>query len=118
MNSFTDLGVSDTYLKALAEIGIIDPTEIQIKTIPFLIAKGTDFIGQAQTGTGKTAAFGLPILHKIDPDVNHIQALILSPTRELGQQWYTILSRKALNTIPTAAEEQEEPAIKVSRSSS
>lgn len=86
MTTFADLGVSDTYLKALEELGIVNPTEIQIKAIPFLIAKRTDFIGQAQTGTGKTAAFGLPILHAIDPDDAHIQALILSPTRELGQQ--------------------------------
>jgi ATP-dependent RNA helicase DeaD len=86
LKTFSDLGVSDTYLKALEEIGILNPTEIQIKAIPFLIAKGTDFIGQAQTGTGKTAAFGLPILQAINPDDSHIQALILSPTRELGQQ--------------------------------
>lgn len=86
MKTFSDLSVSDTYLKALEEIGIINPTEIQTLAIPFLIAKGTDFIGQAQTGTGKTAAFGLPILQAINPDDAHIQALILSPTRELGQQ--------------------------------
>jgi ATP-dependent RNA helicase DeaD len=86
LTTFSDLGVSDTYLKALEEIGILNPTEIQIKAIPFLLAKGKDFIGQAQTGTGKTAAFGLPILHAVNPDDFHIQALILSPTRELGQQ--------------------------------
>ena len=86
MKTFSELGVSDTYLKALEEIGILNPTEIQIQAIPFLIAKGKDFIGQAQTGTGKTAAFGLPILHAVNPDDSHIQALILSPTRELGQQ--------------------------------
>jgi ATP-dependent RNA helicase DeaD len=86
LKTFSDLGVSTTYLKALEEIGIIHPTEIQTEAIPFLISKGTDFIGQAQTGTGKTAAFGLPILQAIDPDDAHIQALILSPTRELGQQ--------------------------------
>jgi ATP-dependent RNA helicase DeaD len=86
LKTFSDLGVSDTYSKALEELGLINPTEIQIKTIPFLITKGTDFIGQAQTGTGKTAAFGLPILQAIDANDNHIQALILSPTRELGQQ--------------------------------
>lgn len=86
MTTFSDLGVPDTFLKALEEIGIINPTEIQIKAIPFLITKGTDFIGQAQTGTGKTAAFGLPVLNAIDPDDARIQALILSPTRELGQQ--------------------------------
>jgi ATP-dependent RNA helicase DeaD len=86
LKTFSELGVSDTYFKALDEIGIINPTEIQIKAIPFLLAKGTDFIGQAQTGTGKTAAFGLPVLHAINPDDSHIQVLILSPTRELGQQ--------------------------------
>ncbi len=86
MKTFSDLSVSDTFIKALEEISIFNPTEIQIKAIPFLIAKGTDFIGQAQTGTGKTAAFGLPILQTVDPDNVHIQALILSPTRELGQQ--------------------------------
>jgi ATP-dependent RNA helicase DeaD len=86
LTTFSDLGVSDTYSNALEELGIINPTEIQIKAIPFLLAKGTDFIGQAQTGTGKTAAFGLPILHSIDPDNSHVQSLILSPTRELGQQ--------------------------------
>jgi ATP-dependent RNA helicase DeaD len=86
LTTFSDLGVSNTFLKALEELNIYNPTEIQIKTIPFLIEKGTDFIGQAQTGTGKTAAFGLPILQAINPDDSHIQALILSPTRELGQQ--------------------------------
>ena len=67
-------------------MNIIDPTEIQEKAIPVLIQKETDFIGQAQTGTGKTAAYGLPILHAINPDKPVVQALILSPTRELGQQ--------------------------------
>ena len=86
VKTFSELGVSGSYLKALEEINIFDPTEIQIKAIPFLITKGTDFIGQAQTGTGKTAAFGLPILQAINPDDTHVQALILSPTRELGQQ--------------------------------
>jgi ATP-dependent RNA helicase DeaD len=86
LKTFSELGVSDSFKKALEEINIFDPTEIQIKAIPFLIANGTDFIGQAQTGTGKTAAFGLPILQAVDPDDSHIQTLILSPTRELGQQ--------------------------------
>jgi ATP-dependent RNA helicase DeaD len=86
LKTFSDLGISGNFIKALEEIDIITPTEIQIKAIPFLIEKGTDFIGQAQTGTGKTAAFGLPILQAINPDKKHVQALILSPTRELGQQ--------------------------------
>jgi ATP-dependent RNA helicase DeaD len=86
LKTFSDLGISGTFLKALEEMNIIDPTEIQEKAIPFLIEKGTDFIGQAQTGTGKTAAYGLPILNAINPDKPNVQALILSPTRELGQQ--------------------------------
>jgi ATP-dependent RNA helicase DeaD len=86
LKNFSDLGISGTFIKALEEINIITPTEIQEKAIPILIAKETDFIGQAQTGTGKTAAYGLPILQAINPDKPQIQALILSPTRELGQQ--------------------------------
>jgi ATP-dependent RNA helicase DeaD len=86
LKTFSDLGISGTFIKALEEINIIYPTEIQEKAIPFLIEKGTDFIGQAQTGTGKTAAFGLPLLQGINPDKPNVQALILSPTRELGQQ--------------------------------
>jgi ATP-dependent RNA helicase DeaD len=86
LKTFSDLGISRNFIKALEEINIITPTEIQEKAIPFLIENGTDFIGQAQTGTGKTAAFGLPILQAINPDKPNVQALILSPTRELGQQ--------------------------------
>jgi ATP-dependent RNA helicase DeaD len=84
--TFKDLGVSGDFIKALQENNIISPTEIQQKTIPLLLTKDTDLIAQAQTGTGKTAAFGLPLLHKVDPANTKVQALILSPTRELGQQ--------------------------------
>lgn len=86
MTTFSQLGISDAFSKALHENNIFNPTEIQVKTIPFLLKKGTDLIAQAQTGTGKTAAFGLPLLQKVDPENKHVQALILSPTRELGQQ--------------------------------
>ena len=86
VKTFSELGISDTFLKALKENKIETPTEIQIKAIPFLLEKGTDFIGQAPTGTGKTAAFGLPLLQAIDSKSDQVQALILSPTRELGQQ--------------------------------
>ena len=86
MKTFSELGISGTFIKALEEINIINPTEIQQKAIPVLIEKETDFIGQAQTGTGKTAAYGLPVLMAINPDKNIVQALILAPTRELGQQ--------------------------------
>ncbi len=83
---FADLGVSKDIEKGLKELGIVTPTKIQEAAIPVLIREKIDFIGQAQTGTGKTAAFGLPLLAKIDHDKEHVQALILAPTRELGQQ--------------------------------
>jgi ATP-dependent RNA helicase DeaD len=86
LSNFESLGISEQIVKALTENKIITPSEIQKKSIPFLMQKGTDFIGQAQTGTGKTAAFGLPILHQIDPSSDKIQVLILCPTRELCQQ--------------------------------
>lgn len=84
--TFLDLGVRNEYIKALQELGIHNPTEIQVETIPTLLKTQTDFIGLAQTGTGKTAAFGLPILHQINADSQEVQALILAPTRELVQQ--------------------------------
>jgi len=86
LKTFAELGVAEVYIKALTENKIFIPSEIQEKSIPFLIEKGIDFIGQAQTGTGKTAAFVLPLLHRIDAKSDKVQALILVPTRELGQQ--------------------------------
>ncbi|EAQ41610.1 DEAD/DEAH box helicase [Polaribacter sp. MED152] len=86
MSTFAGLGIRKDYIKSIKEIGITKPTDIQEKAIPVLLKSPTDFIGLAQTGTGKTAAFGLPVLHHIDANSDHIQALILSPTRELVQQ--------------------------------
>ncbi len=86
MNTFKDLGISEGYLKGLVELGIQTPTDVQTKTIPKLLGKSTDFIGQAQTGTGKTAAFGLPLLAGIDAKNPQIQAVVLAPTRELAKQ--------------------------------
>lgn len=86
MASFLELGIHKNYVKSLKELGIKEPTEIQQQAIPVLVKSKTDLIGIAQTGTGKTAAYGLPILHRINPKKNEIQALILSPTRELVQQ--------------------------------
>jgi ATP-dependent RNA helicase DeaD len=83
---FSDLGISNPILKALSDLKIIVPTEIQQKTIPQLLSNNTDFVGLAKTGTGKTAAFGLPILQLINTNSPVIQAVILVPTRELGQQ--------------------------------
>tara|TARA_R110002072_G_scaffold257624_2_gene416334 strand:+ start:479 stop:1600 length:1122 start_codon:yes stop_codon:yes gene_type:complete len=86
MSTFAALGIRKEYIQSIKEIGISKPSEIQEKAIPILLNSKTDFIGLAQTGTGKTAAFGLPVLHQIDANSPHIQALILSPTRELVQQ--------------------------------
>lgn len=86
MATFSALGIRKEYIEALKELGIKSPTEIQEKTIPVLLNSKTDFIGLAQTGTGKTAAFGLPILHNINSALPYTQALILAPTRELVQQ--------------------------------
>ena len=85
MPTFSDLGLTPTLLAAVTAVGYEAPTPIQARTIPALLA-GRDVIGQAQTGTGKTAAFGIPIVEKIDPSSNHVQALILTPTRELCVQ--------------------------------
>ncbi len=82
---FTDLGLPDTLLRALAEVGYESPSPIQAATIPPLLA-GRDVLGQAQTGTGKTAAFALPILARLDPAARKPQALVLAPTRELAIQ--------------------------------
>ena len=67
-------------------MGITDPTQIQADVIPLLLNGRNDLVGQAQTGTGKTAAYGLPLLQNIDPSQKVVQGLILCPTRELGQQ--------------------------------
>jgi ATP-dependent RNA helicase DeaD len=82
MSAFTDLGLSEGLLSTLAELGYTEPTPIQEQAIPELLA-GHDVIGQAQTGTGKTAAFGLPLLDHIDPSSQDTQAIVLTPTREL-----------------------------------
>ncbi len=86
MKNFRALGVKSNFVKGLHELGIIHPTEIQAQVIPLLLSENADLVGQAQTGTGKTAAFGVPLLHKIDHKRNYVQGLILCPTRELGQQ--------------------------------
>lgn len=83
---FSDLGISAPILKAITELKIVVPTEIQQKTIPLLLSNTSDLVGLAKTGTGKTAAFGLPILQLIDTDLPVVQAVILVPTRELGHQ--------------------------------
>ncbi len=96
-NQFADLGISAPILKALAELKIVTPTEIQQKAIPLILANNTDFVGLAKTGTGKTAAFGLPILQLIDTKSSAIQAVVLVPTRELGHQIFKSLTDFAKN---------------------
>ncbi len=82
---FTELGLSDSLLKAVTRAGYEEATPIQAETIP-MVLDGKDVIGQAQTGTGKTAAFALPILQRLDFDNPNIQSLVISPTRELAIQ--------------------------------
>lgn len=84
--SFSTLGLSAPILKALSELNIVEPTEIQQKTIPLFLSETHDIVGLAKTGTGKTAAFGLPLLQLVNLDSTAVQAVILVPTRELGQQ--------------------------------
>jgi len=86
MITFKETGLNQDILKALDELGFENPTPIQEKTIPHLLSEEQDLIGFAQTGTGKTAAFGLPVIQKIDTDSKKTQAIILSPTRELCVQ--------------------------------
>ena len=86
MTTFSDLGINKSYIKALKELNIVNPTKIQETVIPILLNSKTDLVGLAQTGTGKTAAFGLPVLHAIDANNSDVQALIIAPTRELVQQ--------------------------------
>lgn len=86
MKEFEALGLSTPVLKALEKIGFESPTEIQSRTIPKLLTETVDLIGLAQTGTGKTAAFGLPLIELVNPNEGHTQALVLAPTRELAQQ--------------------------------
>ena len=93
--NFSSLGIIDPLQKSLNELGIEVPTEIQTKSIPILLEQKKDFVGLAKTGTGKTAAFGLPILQLVETEKSNIQAVVLAPTRELGQQIFENLSSYA-----------------------
>ncbi len=86
MKTFSALGLSKGYVKGLKELNIVTPTEIQRAVIPQLLGTRTDLVGLAQTGTGKTAAFGLPLLCSIDASRAEVQGLVIAPTRELVQQ--------------------------------
>lgn len=96
-NQFSELGISNPLVQALTELKIVEPTEIQQKVIPQLLANTTDVVGLAKTGTGKTAAFGLPLLQLIQIEKAEVQAVILVPTRELGHQIHTNLEQFSKN---------------------
>ena len=96
-NQFSELGISNPLVQALTELKIVEPTEIQQKVIPQLLAKTTDVVGLAKTGTGKTAAFGLPLLQLIQIEKAEVQAIVLVPTRELGHQIHTNLEQFSKN---------------------
>jgi len=104
LDKFRKLGLSENTLKALEEKGFEEPTPIQVQTIPILLLGQKDIVGQAQTGTGKTAAFGLPILERIEEKSETVQVLILVPTRELAiqvsEELNSLKGGKRLSIIP------------------
>ena len=105
--SFSDLGIKEQLQQRLVDLQISVPTEIQEKTIPVVLNQKEDVVVLAKTGTGKTAAFGLPLLQLIDVENPNIQTLILAPTRELGQQIYA-------NLISFAADDQKTAIVLLS----
>ncbi len=105
MTTFADTGLKPALLTALEELGFEKPTPIQEQTIPHLLASKKDLIALAQTGTGKTAAFGLPLLQQINLSERRVQAIVLCPTRELCLQIAKDLERfgKYLSGLSVAA---------------
>lgn len=105
MSTFEALGLKEPILQSIAELGFTQPTPIQEQAIPILISGTTDFVGLAQTGTGKTAAFGLPLLHLMESAERYPQALVICPTRELCLQITNDLQlyKKHLKGIHTEA---------------
>jgi Superfamily II DNA and RNA helicases len=95
MQSFTSLGLAPHLLQAIDQMGFTSPTDIQQKAIPILLESETDMVALAQTGTGKTAAFGFPLLQKIDISQRKVQGLIIAPTRELCLQITSELKKYA-----------------------
>ena len=85
MQTFESFGLHQDILKAITEAGFTEPSPVQAEAIP-LVLQGHDIVAQAQTGTGKTAAFGLPTMSMIDANLNKVQLLVITPTRELATQ--------------------------------
>ena len=113
--SFADLGLAPPLLKALAEVGYESPSPIQAATIPLLLA-GSDIVGQAQTGTGKTAAFALPALSRLDPARREVQVLVVVPTRELAIQVAEAFQKyaahlKGFHVVPVYGGQSYEPQL-------
>lgn len=104
LEKFTALGLSENMLKALKKKGFEAPTPIQEKIIPIALNSEKDLIGQAQTGTGKTAAFGIPIIERIAEKAKHVQVLILTPTRELAiqvaEEFSSLKGKKKIRVMP------------------
>jgi ATP-dependent RNA helicase DeaD len=104
MESFAELGLSERTMKVLKHKGFEEPTPIQEKTIPAILTGQKDIVGQAQTGTGKTAAFGLPIIELIPEKSKTVQALVLTPTRELAiqvaEEIHSLKGKKKLSIVP------------------
>ncbi|HLR67320.1 MAG TPA: DEAD/DEAH box helicase [Virgibacillus sp.] len=115
MTTFKELGISNPIMKALEKMGFEEATPIQKETIP-LAMQGNDVIGQAQTGTGKTAAFGIPMIEKIDPKQRRIQGLVVAPTRELAIQVSEEVHRlgkfKGIRTLPVYGGQHMERQIR------
>ena len=97
-NRFSDLGINSEIQQSLSALQISVPTDIQEKVIPVILSQTEDVVALAKTGTGKTAAFGLPLLQLIDTTKDVIQAIVLAPTRELGQQIHSNLESFAVNS--------------------
>ncbi len=101
---FSELGLSEKTLEAVSKKGFEEPTTIQAMAIPVMLRGDTNMIAQAQTGTGKTAAFALPLLEMIDPKETSVQALVLTPTRELAiqvsEEINSLNSGTKLKTVP------------------
>ena len=98
LNRFSDLGINSEIQQSLSALQISVPTDIQEKVIPVILSQTEDVVALAKTGTGKTAAFGLPLLQLIDTTKDVIQAIVLAPTRELGQQIHSNLESFAVNS--------------------